>query len=180
MFWLIDDLNCAFSDSEYLSYVVDRQTLPDLLCPGMARISEEEEENVKVKHVQQPSLNEIKHDIENISQKIEVLHPFHKQAAIHLLQDCIDRLQLQLGSDAIPQIDGNFDLVIFCEFCNKEFTGDKRVRDSQTHCINVHLKSRFQEKTPMKSENCFVCNKTECEQPGSRVRELRQHLRPHS
>ena len=68
----------SFSDSEYLSYVVDRRTLPDLLCPGMARVSEEEE---NVKHVQQPSLNEIKHDIENISQKIEVLDPFHKQAS---------------------------------------------------------------------------------------------------
>ena len=105
----------------------------------MARISEEDEEEETVKQVQLPSLslNEIKHGIENILKKIEVLDPFDKQAAIILLQECIEHLQTQIDPDdiPIPQLDGNFDLVIFCDCCNKEFMGDRRGRDRQTHYI---------------------------------------------
>ena len=152
---------------------------PDLPCPGMARVSGEGEEEVeRVQHEQLPSfsLNEIKHDIENITQKIEVLDPFHKQAAINVLQECTERLQLQLGSDEIPQLDGNSDMVIFCEFCNTEFMGDKRSRDRQSHYINVHLKSKFEEITPMKSENYFKCNKSECEFKTTRKLDFWRHM----
>ena len=122
----------------------------------MARMSEEEE------RVQQPCpiLNEITRDIENISQKIEILNPPDKQTAIDILQDCID--WHQFGADEIPQLDGHADLVIFCDFCNKEFIGDKRVRDRQTHYINEHLRSKFEEITPTKSENYFRCNRSGC------------------
>ena len=152
---------------------------PDLPCPGMAGISgegEEEEERVKLVQLPSLSLNEIKHDIENITQKIEDLDPFHKQAAINVLQECTDRLQLQLGSAEIPQLDGNSDMVIFCEFCNTEFMGDKRGRDRQSHYINVHLKSKFEEITPMKSENFFKCNKSECDFKTTRKLDFWRHM----
>ena len=73
----------------------------------MARISEEDEEEETVKQVQLPSLslNEIKHGIENILKKIEVLDPFDKQAAISLLQESIEHLQTQIDGidpDDIP------------------------------------------------------------------------------
>ena len=145
--------------------------LPSLPCPGMLRISEEDEEEKE-----RVSLNDIKHDIKNITKKIEVLDKFYKSAAVDVLQECTDHLRRQVGCDAIPQIDGSFDLVIFCEFCNKEFIGDKRVRDSQTHQINVHLKNRFQEITPMKSENYFMCSKSECEFKTTKKLDFWRHM----
>ena len=145
----------------------------------MARISEEDEEEETVKQVQLPSLslNEIKHGIENILKKIEVLDPFDKQAAIILLQECIEHLQTQIDPDdiPIPQLDGNFDLVIFCDCCNKEFMGDRRGRDRQTHYINVHLRSRFEEITPMKSENYFECNESGCQFKATRKLDFWRH-----
>ena len=80
--------------------------------------------------------DKIKHEIKNITQKIEVLNPFNKLAAIDVLQECTDHLRHQLGSDEISQLNGHSDLVIFCDFCNKEFIGDNRVPDRQTHTTN--------------------------------------------
>ena len=139
----------------------------------MARISDEEKERVK-----QPSLRliEIKHDIANIIQKIEVLDPFLKQAAIDVLQECTDCLRNQFDSDGIPQLDGFSDLVIFCDFCNKEFIGDNRVRDRQTHHINEHLQNRFREITPTKSENYFKCNRSECDFKTTKKLDFWRHM----
>ena len=84
--------------------------IPDLPCPGMVRISEEEERVQHVQIVQQPilSLNEIKHGIENITQIIEVLNPFNKQAAIDVLQKHTDCLWHQLGSDEMDTLTWSF------------------------------------------------------------------------
>ena len=122
----------------------------------MVRISDGEEEKGL-------TLNEIKHEIAIVTQKIEALNASNKQVAIDILQESTDRLRHQLGSDEIPQLDGNSDSVIFCDFCNKDFIGDKRVRDRQTHYINEHLKSKFEEITPTKTENYFRCDRSECE-----------------
>ena len=85
-------------------------------------------------------------------------------------------LQLQLGYNKIPQLDGSSDLVIFCDFCNKEFVGNKRGRDRETHHINIHLRSRFEEITPIKSENYFKCNKSECEFKATKKLDFWRHV----
>ena len=107
------------------------------------------------------NLQEIMDAVDTIKSKFETLNTINKQAVLIHLQDCIEFLQL--GSEDFPQLDGNSDLVIFCDFCNQEFLGSKRFRDRQTHYINKHLKSKFEENTPSKSDGYFKCNESGCQ-----------------
>ena len=107
------------------------------------------------------NLQEIMCAIDTIKSKFETLNTINKQAVLIHLQECIEFLQL--GSEDFPQLDGNSDLVIFCDFCNHEFLGSKRFRDRQTHYINKHLKSKFEENTPSKYDGYFKCNEAGCQ-----------------
>ena len=61
------------------------------------------------------------------------------------------RLTLMSSHRVIGNADLVLDLVKFCDFCNKEFMGNKSFRDRRTHY--EHLTSKFEEITPKKSEN---------------------------
>ena len=117
-------------------------------------------------------LSEVMHAIESITSNIESLDPIDKQVAISHLQKCI--VFLQLGSD-IPQLDGNTDQVIFCDLCNLEFLGNNRGRDRQTHYINEHFQSNFDECTPSKSDNYFKCNESGCQFKATRKLDFWRH-----